>query len=132
MKRLILSGSHGPSLMKAGRAEVVVFFFFGFIWGELPARQKLASYLGDGSDLPHSDEHWSDYVQGSFRDEDCEGLSLAEFCTGYDEIELWFDPRPLDQLLLVWLLDYLRAYPLLPINNAVDMVMGIAALHPSY
>lgn len=121
MKRLILSGSHGPSLMKAGRAEVVIFFFFGFIWGELPARQKLASYLGDGSDLPE-DDHWSDYVDGSVSDEDYVGLSLAEFCTGYDEIELWFDPRPLEQLLLVWLLDYLRAYPLLTTKLFVRLI----------
>lgn len=121
MKRLILSGSHGPSLLKAGRADVVVFFFFRFIWGELPARQKLASYLGDGSDLPE-DHHWSDYVDGSVSDEDYVGLSLAEFCAGYDEIELWFDPRPLDQLLLVWLLDYLRAYPLLTTKLFVRLI----------
>jgi len=111
MKRLILTGSDGPRLLKSGRAEVVVFFFFRFIWGELPTRQKLASYLADCSDLPDSEEHWSDYVKGSFRDEDCEGLSFAEFCAGYDEIELWFDPSPDDQLFLVWLLDYFRSYP---------------------
>jgi hypothetical protein len=97
--------------MKSGRADVIVFFFFRFIWGELPTRQKLASFLADGSDLPDSEEHWSDYVKGSLRDEDCEGLSLADFCVRYDEIELWFDPTPTDQLQLVWLLDFFSSHP---------------------
>jgi hypothetical protein len=111
MKRLILASSHGSSLRKSGRAEAIVFFFFRFIWGELPTRQKLASYLADGTDLPDTEEHWSDYVKGSLRDEDCEGINFADFCVGYDEIELWFDPTPTDQLQLVWLLDLLSLHP---------------------
>lgn len=111
MKRLILSGSHGSLLLKCGRGDVAVIFLFRFSWGELPSREASASYLGDGSDLPDSEEHWSDYVVGSLRDEDCESISLADFCEGYDEVELWFDPTPEDQLLLIWLLDYLSSHP---------------------
>jgi len=38
-------------------------------------------------------------------------LGLAEFCEPYETIELWFDPDPNDQLLLIWLLDYFQAHP---------------------
>ncbi|HLG84311.1 MAG TPA: hypothetical protein VKY22_25160 [Bradyrhizobium sp.] len=39
------------------------------------------------------------------------GLSLIEFCEPYKTIELWFDQWPLDQLQLIWLLDYFSAHP---------------------
>ncbi|MEH2486742.1 hypothetical protein [Bradyrhizobium sp. AZCC 2230] len=42
---------------------------------------------------------------------DRRNLPFAEFCERYDEIELWFDPNPEDQLQLIWLLDYLASCP---------------------
>jgi hypothetical protein len=36
---------------------------------------------------------------------------LLAFCQGFESIELWFDPNPNDQLLLIWLLDYFRCRP---------------------
>jgi hypothetical protein len=36
------------------------------------------------------------------------GLGLVEFCTRYDEAELWIDPDPNAQLNLIWLLDFVR------------------------
>ncbi len=36
---------------------------------------------------------------------------MVEFCRPYETVELWFDPRPNDQLQLVWLLDYFRSHP---------------------
>jgi hypothetical protein len=36
---------------------------------------------------------------------------LVEFCRQCETVELWFDLRPNDQLLLVWLLDHFRSYP---------------------
>ncbi len=33
-----------------------------------------------------------------------------KFCERFDSIELWVDPLPNDQLVLVWLLDLLRSY----------------------
>lgn len=40
-------------------------------------------------------------------------LGLVWFCEAYgvDLIELWFDPEPNSQLLLIWILDYLRSHP---------------------
>ncbi|WP_271618088.1 hypothetical protein [Bradyrhizobium sp. CCBAU 51745] len=38
-------------------------------------------------------------------------LGLVWFCKAYgvEEIELWFDPSPSNQLQLIWILDYLRS-----------------------
>lgn len=105
MKRLILTGLYGASLEKTGRADVVVFFPFRFAWGELPTPQKLASFLAARSDQSQG-EHWSNYIMRRRRDD----LSLADFCKLYDEIELWFDPTPTDQLQLIWLLDFFSSH----------------------
>jgi hypothetical protein len=111
MKRLILSGLRGMTLTRAGRAEFVIsFMFFRFAWGELPSPEKLAFYLAERSDLHGGGEHWSDGTDKRLRG-DCKNLCLAEFCKGYDEIELWFDPTPTDQLQLIWLLDFLSSHP---------------------
>ena len=106
MKRLILAGLYGACLVKTGRADVVVFFPFRFAWGELPTPQKLASFLVASSDQSQG-EHWSNYIMRRRRDD----LSLADFCKLYDEIELWFDPTPTDQLQLIWLLDFFSSHP---------------------
>jgi hypothetical protein len=108
MKRLILAGSHGACLEKTDRADVTVFFMFKFAWGELPAPQKLAAFLAARSDQGQGD-HWSDYIARRRRDD--RDLSLIEFCKLYDEVELWFDPTPSDQLQLIWLLDFFSSCP---------------------
>src|SRR5438270_451570 len=91
------------SLMTAsgsGRAErVSSFMFFRFAWGELPSPEKLAFYLAGRSDLHGGGEHWSDGTDKRLRG-DRRSFSFAEFCELYDEIELWFDPTPTDQLQL--------------------------------
>jgi hypothetical protein len=108
MKRLILTGLHGVSLEKTDRADVTVFFTFKFAWGELPTPQKLASFLAARSDQGQGD-HWSDYILRRRRGGGA--LSLIEFCKLYDEVELWFDPTPSDQLQLIWLLDFFSSDP---------------------
>jgi hypothetical protein len=37
-------------------------------------------------------------------------IGFFELCAKFDSIEIWADPRPNDQLVLVWLLDLLRPY----------------------
>lgn len=39
-----------------------------------------------------------------------QGLGLVEFCASFDSIELWIDPEPNAQLILIWLLDYFRPH----------------------
>jgi len=111
MKRLILTSSAGLCLMLADRADVVIPFFFRFAWGPLPSPGELATYVATRSDKHGRGDHWSDYVTFPDSEETRRGLGLVGFCERYDAIELWFDPSPNDQLLLVWLLDYLRPYP---------------------
>ncbi|QPF95177.1 hypothetical protein IC761_12850 [Bradyrhizobium commune] len=56
-------------------------------------------------------DHWlddicRDYLRG-FGTRD---TGFFELCAKFDSIEVWVDPRPNDQLVLVWLLDLLRPY----------------------
>ncbi|MDH2345290.1 hypothetical protein [Bradyrhizobium sp. SSUT77] len=111
MKNLILTSSSGLSLMLADRADVVIPFFFRFVWGPLPSPHELATWVATRSDKHGPGSHWSDDVAFPEAEEAGSGLGLVDFCERYDAIELWFDPSPNDQLLLVWLLDYLRSYP---------------------
>ena len=37
-------------------------------------------------------------------------LALIDLCEPFDTIDLWIDPDPNAQLILVWLLEYLRPY----------------------
>lgn len=110
MKRLILTSSSGSGLAKSKLAEIVAFFFFRFAWGPLPSPEYFAAYFGARSATLKLGDHWSDWgVVWPRAFEDRRNLPLADFCERYDEIELWFDPSPEDQLQLMWLLDYLSS-----------------------
>jgi hypothetical protein len=112
MERVILTSSSGASLKRKGEdiADVVIPFTFRFVWGELPSADKLASYLGKGTGKHARGDHWSDFVSWT-REPGPPPLGLVEFCMKFDTVELWFDSRPNDQLLQIWLLDHLRHYP---------------------
>jgi len=111
MKRLILTSSGGVELVGTDRADVIIPITFNFTWGELPAPEKLAFRLAARSNLHGRGEHWSDYAGKVRREGESKDLSLIEYCEAYDEIELWLDPGAIDQLLLLWLLDFFRPYP---------------------
>ncbi|PPQ19166.1 hypothetical protein CV770_11850 [Bradyrhizobium sp. AC87j1] len=110
MKRMILTSSSGAGLTYADRADMVVPLIFRFVSGPLPTSHHLEAYLKGGRHI--GEVRWSDLVARSPE----MGLAhkqlpLDWFCKayGFDLIELWFDPRPNDQLQLVWILDYLRS-----------------------
>ncbi|MCK1745563.1 hypothetical protein IVA80_33570 [Bradyrhizobium sp. 139] len=112
MKRLILTSSSGSDLAKSELAEIVIFFFFRFAWDPLPSPEYLAAYFGARSGTLRTGDHWSHWGAvwpRAFKDRS--NLPFAEFCERYDEIELWFDPNPEDQLQLIWLLDYFDSCP---------------------
>jgi hypothetical protein len=115
MKPLILSGWPITGDDEADLCDLSVNFFFGFVWGELPSQDELATYLGPRTlDYgPSRGKHWSDFGMrwGRSKNQGLRDLSLAEFCQHYDAVELWFDTLPNAQLRLVWLLDYFRSYP---------------------
>jgi hypothetical protein len=114
MKRLILTSSFGSDLAKSGLAEIAVFFAFRFAWAALPSPEHFAAYFGARSGTLKTGDHWSDWGivwPPAFKNR--RERPFAEFCERYDEIELWFDRSPEDQLQLIWLLDYLGSCPAL-------------------
>ena len=112
MKPLILTGWLIPEFTKGQVADLAVDFCFRFVWGQLPSPDELGSYLG-----PLNDDgpgyNWSSFANrwGQSEQKHLKDRSFIEFCQYYETIELWFDTRPCAQLLLIWLLDYIRSYP---------------------
>ena len=113
MTRLILAGESGPNLFRTDLGDLVVYFCERFVWGPLPSADKLASYLGPRLPDYRPADQWSVYVGRwpSAIDRAGKDLGLLEFCQQFDTVELWFDPRPNNQLQLIWLLDYFRPHP---------------------
>jgi hypothetical protein len=123
MTRLILTSQSGLNLMQSGLADVVVPFTFRFVWGPLPSPDELATYLAARSDQHGPGSHWSDYVgRWPQADRDRKDLGLIEFCRDCETIELWFDPAPNDQLLLIWLLDHFRSHPEIAVKLKLRLI----------
>ena len=111
MTRLILTtdSSGAGCLMQAGIADLVIPLDFCFVWGPLPTSSDLATSLSMRSTkhdtaLPH----WLE--NSGWRHEELrrKGLGLIELCRQCETVELWVDPEPNAQLMLIWLLDYFR------------------------
>jgi hypothetical protein len=112
MTRLILTSGAGFKLERSGRADVAIEFVFRFVWGRLPSSDELASYLAARSDKHVPGAHWSDFcVRKSSVPKVRRDLGLVEFCKHCEIVELWFDPNPNNQLLLIWLLDHFSSHP---------------------
>jgi hypothetical protein len=112
MKPLILTSLHGVHLKDSGLADLIVPFYFNFVWGQLPSPEKLAAYLGPRLPEQERADHWSCYIgRWPSGQKDRQHLSLVEFCRPYESVELWFDSELVDQLQLIWLLDGLRSDP---------------------
>jgi hypothetical protein len=103
MTRLILtsSDSAGGCLLRAGIGDIVIPIGFRFVWGQLPPDAKLEAMLGPGSL-----EHFPEERLGEFHPKKVGVLDLCERC---DAVELWFDPEPNAQLMLVQFLDCLSS-----------------------
>jgi hypothetical protein len=123
MTRLILTSQSGLNLTQSGLADVVVPFTFRFVWGPLPSPDELATYLAARSDQHGPGSHWSDCVgRWPQADRDRKDLGLIEFCRDCETIELWFDPAPNDQLLLIWLLDHFRSHPEIAVKLKLRLI----------
>ncbi|MEA2918329.1 MAG: hypothetical protein QOJ15_10410 [Bradyrhizobium sp.] len=112
MTRLILTtnASSAGDLEKAGRADIVIDLVLRLVWGPLPSEAELAAMLaprttqGPGS-------HWLDYAGRSAKEKiGGRDLGLLELCERCEAVELWFETKPNDQLVLIWLLDYLHSH----------------------
>ena len=110
MTRLILTADDASAgaLRRSGLADLVVPILHRFVWGPLPPDAELSAYLAHRTARTRSG-HWLGFA--SRRDFMMVGgrrhgfLDLVDRC---DSVELWMDTRPNDQLVLIWLLDYLR------------------------
>ena len=95
----------------ASSADIVIPFTFRFVGGPLPSPGELGTHgatrrtTQTGYPLVGLCYRAPDGIQIG------KALGLVDLCERYETIELWLEPGPNDQLLLVWLLDYLRPYP---------------------
>ena len=114
MTRLILTtdDSGAGSLKRAGLADIVIPFGFRFVWESLPSAAELATLLAPRSAKHDSiGSHWLDFQPSQYlKAMGVKDLGLIDVCERCETIELWVDPGPNAQLVLVWLLDYLRSY----------------------
>jgi hypothetical protein len=114
MTRLILttSDSGAGRLKQAGLADIVIPFGFRFVWGPLPSAAELATLLSPRSAERDSiGSHWLDFQPRRYLEAmGVQDLGLIDVCERCETIELWIDPDPNSQLVLVWLLDYLRSH----------------------
>lgn len=114
MTRLILTTSDsGSGTLKVSRlADIVLPISPELVWGPLPSRAQLGKMLGARS-APRSRERstWLDVISPSRREAiEAKGIGLIEFCAECDSVELWVDPDPNAQLILIWLLSCFRGH----------------------
>jgi hypothetical protein len=126
-KRLIITNNDSASghLKVAHRGAVTIPLGRTLIWGRLMTDAELAVFFAPRRESKTKTKtetetetkleteigtefHWLGHAR-RWRDETFE--SLVEMCTWADSVELWIDPRPNDQVQLICLLHYLRAYP---------------------
>jgi hypothetical protein len=97
--------------MQAGIADCVIPLDFRFVWGPLPSPSDLATSLSPRSTkhdpaLPH----WLDNSGRRHEEIRRKGLGLIELCEQCDTVELWIDPVPNAQLMLIQLLDHFGSH----------------------
>lgn len=104
MTRLILTATDSGAgcLLGTGIADIVIPVGFRFVWGALPSAAELEAMLG-----PASLEHLPQHRLGEFHSQGMGALDLCERC---EAVELWFDPSPNAQLMLIQLLDCLKSH----------------------
>jgi hypothetical protein len=113
MARLILTtdSSGAGYLMQASIADLVIPLGFCFVWGPLPSPSDLASSLSTRStDHDPVLPHWLDNSIRRHEKIRRKRLGLIELCQQCESVELWIDPVPNAQLLLIQLLDHFRSH----------------------
>jgi hypothetical protein len=109
--RLILTAdaSSAGSLKEAGCADLVIPIETRLVWGPLPSDVALMAFLATRTSQKPGD-HWLDSVPPQRREKfGIAGLGLIEVLARFETVELWMETDPNSQLILIWLLDYLRS-----------------------
>jgi hypothetical protein len=113
MTRLILTAdpSTALGLQEAGRADIAVpFLMTRLVWGPLPSDAKLAAMLAART-TQEPGFHWLDYrFPRDIEQVGGKEPGLIELCARCETVELWMETEPNDQLVLMWLLDYLCSH----------------------
>ncbi len=112
MKRLILTiGLSGASkFVKAGLADVALRLDRQLAWGPPPSAAETVAFFAAPADQERH-FHWHDYSPAwLLENAGAKGLGLLECFAECESVALWVDPEPSAQLILIWLLDYLRGH----------------------
>ncbi|WP_334395664.1 hypothetical protein [Bradyrhizobium sp. AZCC 2289] len=112
MTRLILTAdsSAAGALMGAHPGDLAIAIERRLIWGALLSGVQLDAFFAART-TQENGLHWQD-DSPSWRLEEfgVADLGLIELCTKCEAVELWINPEPNAQLMLLWLLDYLRPH----------------------
>lgn len=134
MKRLILttSWSGGGNLSFAGLADMVLPVEPEFVWGPLPSDARLARMLGPRPAPPRREpDTWLDAIPRSRREPiEARQIGLVEFCAECGSVELWVDPEPNAQLILIWLLSCFRGHEAASKLSLIQSHVSIAGRSP--
>jgi len=111
MTRLILTAdsSSAGGLKEAGRADIVIAIEPRFVWGPPKSEAELSEFVAART-THKPGSHWLDYGSSpSIKEIGGRDLGLIELCRRCETVELWMETEPNAQLVLIWLLDYLRS-----------------------
>jgi hypothetical protein len=106
----------------------VIPFGFRFVLGPLPSDAEFAAALA-----PSATEHpWlRDIYRKHFGESGKSAHRLIDLCERCDTIDLWIDPDPNAQLILVWLLECFRPHDAIVSKlNLVQTDISIGELIP--
>jgi hypothetical protein len=112
MARLIFTadGAAAGGLLNAGIAGTVIPVEPRLIWGPLPSDAEFTATL-EPRTRQKPGSHWLDYAAPQvIRKLGGHDLGLIELCQQYETVELWIDPGPNAQLILIYLLDHFRSH----------------------
>jgi hypothetical protein len=128
MTRLILTSDvfGAGGLQVAGRADIVIPIELRFVWGPPLSDTELVAMLAART-TQKPGLHWLDYASPLIIEKiGGKDLGLVQRC---ETVELWMESEPNAQLVLIWLLDYLRSHAKAATNLIlchVDVTLGDA------
>lgn len=105
MKRLIFttSDSGAGCLRQPGIADMVMPLGSRFFLREpLPSDVEIANSL--------EEDDWLGRIYRKYTRETDRRTRIMDLCEPFEVIDLWIDPDPNAQLILIWMLEYLRPY----------------------
>ena len=105
MKRLIFttSDSGAGCLRQPGIADMVMPLGSRFfLYEPLPSDVEIANSL--------EEDDWLGRIYGKYTRETDRRARIIDLCEPFDTVDLWIDPDPNAQLVLIWMLEYLRPY----------------------